>query len=86
MYRRRENGPVIDRLGRFQNVDCTWVVPYNPYLLRRYACHLNVQLATSIQALKYIYKYIYKGYDKCEVIAENEEFSELMYEIGRAHV
>ena len=69
-YRRPQNGPVIPsmgRNGRFTNVDCRWVVPYNPYLLRKYKCHLNVQLATSIEAFKYIYKYIYKGQDKAEV-------------------
>ena len=59
-YMRRENGPIfpwIKRNNRFyKDVDCRWVVPYNPYLLRKYRTHLNVQTACSIKSVKYIYK------------------------------
>ena len=69
-YRRPSHGPVfpwIKRNNRFyRDVDCRWVVPYNSYLLRKYQCHLNVQTACSIKSVKYIYKYIYKGQDRCE--------------------
>ena len=41
-----------------------WVVPYNPYLLRKYKAHINVEVCSSILAIKYLYKYIYKGHDK----------------------
>ena len=41
-----------------------WVIPYNPYLLKKYNSHINVEVCCSILAIKYLYKYIYKGHDK----------------------
>lgn len=43
------------------------MVPYNPYLLRRYRTHINVEVCASVQAVKYIHKYIYKGSDRTSV-------------------
>jgi hypothetical protein len=39
-------------------------VPYNPYLIRRYKAHINVEVCITVQAIKYIHKYVYKGRDK----------------------
>jgi hypothetical protein len=44
--------------------DNRWVVPYNPYLTMRYQCHINVEVCNSITAVKYLYKYVYKGHDR----------------------
>ncbi|OWZ04359.1 Helitron helicase [Phytophthora megakarya] len=38
-----------------------WVVPYNPFLSQRYSCHINVEVCATTKAVKYIYKYVYKG-------------------------
>jgi hypothetical protein len=48
-------------------LDNRWVVPYNPTLLRMYDCHINVEVCSSIKAVKYIYKYIHKGHDRASV-------------------
>ncbi|XP_074299982.1 uncharacterized protein LOC141631176 [Silene latifolia] len=40
------------------------VVPYNPYLLVLLDCHLNVEVCSTIKAVKYLYKYVYKGHDR----------------------
>lgn len=48
-------------------MDNRWVVPYNPTLLRMYDCHINVEVCSSIKAVKYIYKYIHKGHDRASV-------------------
>lgn len=45
-------------------LDNRWVVPYNPYLLAMFDCHINVEVCSTIKAVKYLYKYIYKGHDK----------------------
>lgn len=73
LYRRREDipcwGPDGERaLSRDEN---RWVVPYNPYLTRRFAAHINVEICTSIQAIKYVFKYIYKGSDRATVEIDN---------------
>ena len=36
-------------------------VPYNPFLLLKYRCHINVEVVTTLSAIKYLYKYVYKG-------------------------
>lgn len=60
LYRRRL-GMTYNAHGRM--IDNTHVVPYNPYLLLKYNAHINVEVCTSLRAVKYIYKYIYKGFD-----------------------
>jgi hypothetical protein len=47
-----------------REVDNSWVVPYCPWLLWKYRCHINVESIASIKAIKYIYKYVYKGHDR----------------------
>ncbi len=44
--------------------DNRWVVPYNPYLSLLFNCHINVEVCTFVTAVKYLYKYIYKGHDR----------------------
>jgi hypothetical protein len=61
LYRRRKDGSSAKVRG--QMLDNRWVVPYNPYLLRMFNCHINVEVCSSIKAVKYLYKYIYKGHD-----------------------
>jgi hypothetical protein len=44
-------------------VDNSWVVPYNPYLLLKFNCHINVEVCASVKSVKYLFKYVYKGHD-----------------------
>ena len=37
---------------------------YNPYLLRKYRAYINVELSETVYAIKYIFKYVYKGLDR----------------------
>jgi len=61
-YRRRDDGR--KHMVRGKEVDNRWIVPYCPYLLFRYRCHLNLESVFSIKSIKYIYKYVYKGHDR----------------------
>ncbi|KAK3759177.1 hypothetical protein RRG08_028137 [Elysia crispata] len=45
-------------------VDNSFVVPYNPTLSLRFQAHINVEIVHSVQAVKYLYKYITKGQDE----------------------
>lgn len=42
-------------------------MPYNPYLSAKYDCHINVEICATIDAIKYIHKYIYKGHDRTTI-------------------
>ena len=35
--------------------------PYKKWLARRYNAHISVEIRSTVQAAKYIYKYVYKG-------------------------
>ena len=54
------------------------VVPYNRFLLLKYNCHLNVEIAVSIRAVKYLYKYISKGHDQTSATVEDPEEDEIL--------
>jgi hypothetical protein len=55
-------------------LDNRWVVPYNPYLIRSFNCHINVEACNNIKSVKYLFKYIYKGHDRPSVaVRENEK-------------
>ncbi|KAG3242502.1 hypothetical protein PI124_g12647 [Phytophthora idaei] len=63
--RRRAAGVVLINGKEYDNETINqWVVPYNPYISQKYNCHINVEVCTAIAAVKYLYKYVYKGPDK----------------------
>lgn len=55
------------KVGRHY-VDNSWVVTYNPILSLKYNCHINVEVAISIKCVKYLFKYVYKGKLKQNII------------------
>ena len=57
----RDTGQVLEVQGR--QVDNQWVVCHSLYLIWKYRCHINVESIASVKAVKYIYKYVYKGHD-----------------------
>ncbi|XP_055860289.1 uncharacterized protein LOC129921730 [Biomphalaria glabrata] len=67
-----------DKSGRRITRDNRHVAPYNAYLLKLFNCHINVEFVGSIRAVKYLYKYIYKGHD-CAYIKIVEEQKRINY-------
>jgi hypothetical protein len=65
LYRRRRNTPYRQRDGTI--VDSgdlnARVVPYNLFLSLYFEAHINVEIYNSVTAIRYIYKYIFKGHD-----------------------
>ena len=45
-------------------IDNRFVVPHNDDFCRKYDAHINVEICSTIRAVKYLYKYFYKGNDK----------------------
>lgn len=76
-YKRRQTEKVIVR-GR--EVDNQFVVPYNKILALKYNAHVNVEVCTSVKAVKYIFKYIYKGYDCANVVIDSNGNQQLNHD------
>ena len=75
IYRRRNNQLfVLKKVGR-QDIllDNRHVVPHNKALLLKYQSHINVEVCSNVKAIKYIYKYIFKGDDRANVQTEFNE-------------
>ncbi len=53
-------------------MDNWWIVPYNLHLATKYHAHINVEICSSISAVKYLYKYVYKGPDRATAIVEKQ--------------
>ena len=69
-YRRRptSNGGKSFLYGRNRiELDNGWVVPYNPTLLKRYHAHINVEICSTVKAVKYLHKYVFKGSDRAQI-------------------
>jgi len=79
VYKRSNNGRTFIK----NNFECDnrWIVPYNPYLSAKYDAHINIEIATSITSVKYLYKYVYKGGDRA--FAEIQVDETKMYIDGR---
>ncbi|XP_019236509.1 PREDICTED: uncharacterized protein LOC109216777 [Nicotiana attenuata] len=75
VYRRRNTGEKVKVRGYF--LDNSWVVPYNPYLLGKFNCHMNVEICSDIKFVKYLYKYICKGHDKIAFSVHNDTTIEI---------
>ena len=59
------------RAGR--RLDNRSVVPYNPILSTIFNAHINVEICSGPRAVKYLYKYVYKGADMIRVeVAEGQ--------------
>jgi len=75
-YRRRDNGKIIPKRVNGEYVDVTnqFIVPYNPFLSLYFRAHINVEICSSVRSIKYIYKYVYKSHDCCniQIAAEND--------------
>ena len=88
-YRRRDTGQsysmTVKRGGAdvITLIDNRRVVPYSPYLSLRYKAHINVEICSSVKAVKYIHKYIYKGGDRATVILDSEHDEIKRYLNGR---
>ena len=74
VYKRRspEDGGRVMINKNGQIVDNSMVVPYSPYLSKRYNCHINVECCASAKAAKYLFHYITKGNDRAMVATRVE--------------
>ena len=48
-------------------------MPHNLFLATKYNAHINVEISNTIGAVKYLYKYVYKGSDKATFSFEDTD-------------
>ncbi len=48
-------------------LDNRWVASHNVYLSTKYDAHINIEVCNNIHVVKYLFKYVYKGYDRATV-------------------
>ena len=58
-YKRSNNGRKI-MYHKNRIADNRYVVPYNPYLILKYNCHLNVEVCSTILCIKYYLNIVIK--------------------------
>ncbi|KAH1188492.1 Replication protein A DNA-binding subunit B [Glycine max] len=71
VYHRRNNGNAIEKNGVI--VDNRYIVPYNPRLLRKYQAHINIEWCNQNTSIKYLFKYVNKGYDRVTAVLIDED-------------
>lgn len=71
VYRRPNDGRTIKK-GNFTYTS-QWIVPYNPFLLKKYRCHINMEYIASLGSLKYQLGYTHKGQDLTTVSLKSSE-------------
>ena len=79
-YRRRHVMPDDDqpRTVKDGNQGVQWIVPCNPRLLLRFRCHINIEVCTTIRAVKDLYKYSYKGPDRASLEYTRDEIRDFL--------
>ena len=50
-------------------------MPYNPYLLLKVRCHINIEVCNTIKSIQYLFKYFYKVPDTAIICLSNSENS-----------
>ena len=75
VYRRRSTTHVIEKNGI--SLDNRFVVPYNSKLLLKYQAHINMEWCNQSTSIKYLFKYINKGYDRISATIVPEQDSGL---------
>ncbi|CAF0916862.1 unnamed protein product [Brachionus calyciflorus] len=66
IYKRSAISNKVKINGKY-DVDNSFVVPHILLLATKYDGHINVEICSTVKAVKYFYKYVYKGHDRIEI-------------------
>lgn len=80
LYKRPNDGESVK--VRVCMLDNRRIVPYNPYILIKYDCQINVEICSSVEDVKYLYKNVYKGHDRIYFTLNKETNEQFIDEIS----
>jgi hypothetical protein len=84
-YKRRNNRRTVVVNG--VHLDNRWVVPYNKKCLQKYEAHINTEYCATINCVKYMFKYIYKGPDMASAhISTSNDSDEVIIDEIQQHL
>ena len=69
LYKLPDNGRFLTKNN--VRLDNRHVVPYNMLILKKWQAHINVEWCNKTYVIKYLYKYVTIGPDKCKTLFEN---------------
>ena len=61
------------RNKKLKNVDNSSVVPHNRHIMSKFDTHCNIEFCGIVKAVKYMYKYVYKGPDQVAYRIQGQE-------------
>jgi len=73
-YKRPDNGLTVQTPNN-AIVDNRWIVLHNIYLTTKYNAHINVEICNTLSVIKYLYKYVYKGHDRANMVVQTADSS-----------
>ena len=69
----------FDKIVKGHVMDNRDVIPYNKFLTKKFNCHINVEICVTFKSVKYLFKYVYKGYD-CIKFSVSKDGGEISYD------
>ena len=72
IYKRPNNGR-RHRVSQGVALDNRWVVPHNIPLCTKYNAHINVEICSNAQVVKYLYKYVFKGHNRALITMRQQQ-------------
>ncbi|KAL7078670.1 hypothetical protein ACQ4LE_002279 [Meloidogyne hapla] len=89
LYSRPRDGRIVEVFvfGKRFELDNRWVVPHNPYLLKMFRCHINVEKVNSVTSVKYLHKYVHKLPDRATMnYEEKNDYDEIKEYIDARYI
>jgi hypothetical protein len=83
-YKRRDNGLCVEKNGVILNN--SHVVPHNVDLVIKFHAHINVEICSNPAMIKYLFKYVHKGFDKAKIVISRTHEHESENTSNSAHI
>jgi hypothetical protein len=60
----------IGEVRNGRTISNQFIVSYNKYALKKYKCHINFDIVQFKEAIKYVFKYVFKKEDSARIVVK----------------